>query len=82
MHNYPKPRHNQLPFNGESYCAVAGSIEADLSEWDGVGQNVDVELLTVLQTQCRQCKADDGQDEIELQKDRSFYMRSSFSFLL
>ncbi len=61
-----------IPFNGERYCAVAGSVEANLSKRDGVGQDVDVELLTVVQTQGRQCKTDDRQDEIELKKDELF----------
>ena len=58
------------PFNGERDSAVAGSVEADLGQWHRVGQDVDVEVLTVLQAEGRQCKADHRQDQVKLPKQR------------
>ena len=57
---------SDLPFNGQSDCAVTRPKETDLSQRNCVSQNVNVELLTVVQTQRGHRKADHRQDEIEL----------------
>jgi hypothetical protein len=56
-----------VPFDGECHGAVAGSIEADLGQGNGVGQDVDVEVLAVGGAQRRHGEAHHRQDEVQLE---------------
>ena len=55
------------PFSRERERTVGRSVEADLSQWYGVSQDVDVELLPVGGAESWHPEADDGQQKVKLQ---------------
>ena len=70
------------PFSRERERTVGRSVEADLSQWYGVSQDVDVELVAVVLAESRQREADDGEGQVELWNKISGYVfkRSSGGF--